>query len=134
VSIPDALEALLARRRSAEHAKRASLAQAQARLEKAERHLGRLENDFLRARGEIDRTGAAPAAHFERAVAAARSAVLLCRTETEELRNHALVAIREREAAEALKTRRMAEWSAREDRKEERELEEADGNRTTSST
>jgi hypothetical protein len=111
-------------------AKRAALAQAQVQLGQAQRHLDRIENDFVRACVEIDRTGAAPAAHLERAVAAARSAVLRCRTETEELRNHALAAVRQREAAEALKARRMAEYAAREARKEERELDEANADRT----
>jgi hypothetical protein len=105
--------------------KRAVLAQAQMRLGRAQRHLDRLENDFVRACGEIDRMGAAPAAHLEAALVAARSAVLRCRTETEELRKHALAAVRQREAAEALKARRMAEYAAREARKEERELDEA---------
>ena len=65
------------------------------------------------------------AANLERAVEAARSAVLLRRTETEELRSQALAAIREREIAEALKKRRAAEYAALQARKEERELDEA---------
>ena len=65
------------------------------------------------------------AARLESAVSAARSLVLRHLNETAERRNEALGAIREREAAQALKTRRMAECAAREARKEERELEEA---------
>jgi len=62
---------------------------------------------------------------MERAGARARSGVLLQRGETAELRNQALAAVREREAAEALTMRRRAEYAAREVRKEERELDEA---------
>ncbi len=121
----DALETLLAQRRIAENAKRAALAHAQAQLEQAERRLANLERDFARACREIERTGTSLAANLERAVEAARSAVLLRRTETEELRSQALAAIREREIAEALKRRRAAEYAALQARKEERELDEA---------
>ncbi len=123
--IPAALEALLAQRRSVEHAKRAALAQSQARLEQAERDLARVESDFARVCREVGETGAALAASFEPAVVWARSAVFLRRAETTELRNQALEAVREREAAEALKMRRSAAHAAREARKEERELDEA---------
>lgn len=84
-----------------------------------------LETDLARACRELERTGALLVANLERAVVAARSAVLLHRDETAGLRTEALAAIREREAAQALKTGRMAECAAREVRKEERDLEEA---------
>jgi len=80
---------------------------------------------MARACRQIDRAGAAPAAYLERAVVAARSAVLLCRTETDELRNQALAAVGLRGAAGALKERRIAERAACEARKEEREFDDA---------
>jgi flagellar biosynthesis chaperone FliJ len=112
-------------RRSNEHGRRAELVSAQRRLEQAEHHLSALESEFVRACRDIGRAGVAPVAHLERAVAAARGAVLFCRTETDGLRAHALAAVRQREAAEALKARRTAESAARQARKEERELDEA---------
>jgi len=116
---------LLAQRLSAEHDKRAALARALARLGDAQRRLARLEDDFARVCRRIERTGVSLAANLESAVEAARSAVLQYRDETDDLRSQAREAIREREAAQALKTRRMTERAAREARKEERELEEA---------
>jgi hypothetical protein len=97
----------------------------QAQLQQAERRLANLELGFARACREIGRTGTAPAAHLERAVADARFAVLQRRAETEEVRNQALEAVRDREIAEALKRRRASEYAALQARKEERELDEA---------
>jgi len=50
---------------------------------------------------------------------------LQSRSEVDELRSRALAAVRRRQAAEALKARRLADLAAREARKEERELAEA---------
>ena len=116
---------LLARRRSDEHAERAALALAQARLDQAQHRLTRLERDLARACRDVGVTGAALAASVEGAVAIARSTVLLYRNEIAEVRDRARAAMRELRAAEALKARRMAEFAARETRKEERELDEA---------
>jgi hypothetical protein len=101
------------------------LARAKTREEQAQLHLTGLQDDLARACCDVGRTGMSLAAHVERGIAAARAAVLQSRAETDELRVQVAAAARQRQAAEALKTRRMAELSAREARKEERELDEA---------
>jgi flagellar export protein FliJ len=81
--------------------------------------------EFAGAFAEIPRGGSALPAELERAVAAAQTAVARCVAETDEARVPLLEAVANRKAIEALKKRRLAEYDAREARKEERELDEA---------
>lgn len=119
------LEPLLLQRKAIENVRLATLARAQARLEQAHAHLARLELEFAGAFAEIPRGGSALLAELERAVTAAQTAVARCVAETDEVRVPLLEAVANRKAIEALKKRRLAEYDAREARKEERELDEA---------
>jgi len=119
------LEPLLLQRKAIENVRLATLARAQERLAEAQAHLARLELEFARSFVAIPRGGSALPAEIERAAAAARMAVSRCIAETDEARAPLLEAVRDRKAIEALKRRRLAEYDAREARKEERELDEA---------
>ncbi len=119
------LEPLLLQRKAIENVRLATLARAQIRLEQARARLARLELEFARSFVAIPRGGSALPAELERAVAAARTAASRCIAETDEARAPLLEAVRDRKAIEALKQRRLAEYDAREARKEERELDEA---------
>ncbi len=112
-------------RQAFENVRLATLTRAQVRLEQARANLARLEFEFARSFAAIPRGGSALPAELERAVAAAQTAVSRCVAETEEARAAVLDAVRDRKAIEALKKRGLAEYDAREARKEERELDEA---------
>jgi flagellar export protein FliJ len=119
------LEPLLQQRKSIEDEKVAALVRAQGRLETARRHLARLESEFARAFGDIRRSGSALPAELERSIAAARATVSQSLDITSQAQTAVLEAARDRKVLEELKRRRLAEFAAREARKEERELDEA---------
>jgi len=119
------LEPLLQQRKSIEDEKLAALARAQAQLETARAHLGRLELEFARVFGDISRSGSALPAELERSIGTARSTVSEYLAAASEAQTAALAATRNRKVLEELKRRRLAEFAVREARKEERELDEA---------
>ena len=119
------LEALLLRRRAVEDANREALAKVQRRLDETRRRLGRLESDFAELVTAWDPNRAGTLAEFERSIAELRNAASACEREAGEASAALVKAMRDRKALELLKKRRFAEYAAREARKEERELDEA---------
>lgn len=119
------LEALLARRQAVENAKLQHLAQAQQRLDRTQHRLDRLESDFAARVHAWDPDRARLLAELERSITQLRAAALQCELKVHEAKTALLEATRDRKALELLKKRRFAEYVAREARKEERELDEA---------
>ncbi|HET9393364.1 MAG TPA: flagellar FliJ family protein [Candidatus Rubrimentiphilum sp.] len=119
------LEALLAQRRAVENAKRQILARAQGRLDEIQVRLNRLESDFSARVNAWDPDSAATIAELERSIAELRAVARRYSDEADAARAALLPAMRDRKALELLKKRRLAEFAARQARKEERELDEA---------
>jgi len=119
------LEALLLRRRAVENANREVLANVHRRLDETRRRLGRLESDFAGLVSAWDPTRARALIEFESSIAELREVASACEREADEATADLLKAMRDRKALELLKKRRLAEFAAREARKEERELDEA---------
>jgi flagellar FliJ protein len=125
VSFKFPLEALLTRRQAVENVKRQQLAQAQRRFDEAQRRLDRLESDFAARVNAWDPDRVRSLTELERSIAELRVAAQQYKLEADEARAALLEAMRDRKALELLKKRRFAEYAAREARKEERELDEA---------
>ncbi len=119
------LEALLSQRRAVENAKRQHLAQTQQLLNEAQHRLERLESDFAAWVNAWDPNRVRAVTELERSIAELRAVAQRYKLEVDEARAALLEAMRDRKALELLKKRRFAEYSAREARKEERELDEA---------
>lgn len=119
------LEVLLSQRHAVESAKRRHFAQAQERLNQTQQHLDRLEADFTARVNAWDPNHVRSLAELERSIAQLRTAARRYEIEAGEAKAALLAAMRDRKALELLKKRRLAEYAAREARKEERELDEA---------
>jgi len=119
------LEALLSQRHAVESAKRRHFEQAQARLNQTQRNLERREADFAARVNAWDPNHVRSLAELERSIAELRVTARRYEIEAGEAKTALLEAMRDRKALEMLKKRRFAEYAAREARKEERELDEA---------
>jgi flagellar export protein FliJ len=119
------LEALLAQRQAIETAKRQRFEHERRRLDETQRRLERLEADFATRVNAWDPNQIRLLTEFERNIAELRAAAQRYKLEVDEARAALMEAMRDRKALELLKKRRFAEYAAREARKEERELDEA---------
>lgn len=119
------LEALLAQRRAVENAKRQIFEKAQQRLDETQRRLGALEAHFSASVKAWDPDRAVAVVELERSIAELRAVALRYEDQVDEARAALLPAMRDRKALELLKQRRLDEYQARQARKEERELDEA---------
>ena len=84
-----------------------------------------LERDLANAVARIGCSGAARAAEYDAAAHEARSTVARCEDDVRAAADELTAARRDRKAIELLKIRRLAEHTAAQARKEERELDEA---------
>lgn len=119
------LETLLAQRRAVENAKRLILTGAQQRLDEIQRRLSGLESDFCARVNAWDPARTRGIAELERSIAELRAVAQRYSDEADAARAALLPAMRDRKALELLKKRDLAEYAARQARKEERELDEA---------
>lgn len=125
LSFTFSLEALLVQRRAVENAKRKVLAQAQQQLDEVHRRLEKLESEFSELVRAWHPDRVRPLAELERSIAELGAIASRHEGKVDDARAAVLEAMRDRKALELLKKRRLAEFAAREARKEERELDEA---------
>jgi flagellar biosynthesis chaperone FliJ len=119
------LEALLAQRRVVESARRQRFAELQQHADETRQRLQQLESDFATRVSAWDPDRVRSLAELEKSIAGLRAAAARYEPEVSEARAALLEAMRDRKALELLKKRRLAGYAAREARKEERELDEA---------